>query len=191
MSGLANVGYFLFSIFFSIVTFVLWIRIAFRYFRISPLNSLHRNITALTAFIVQPIENILPKQTHRRSRYDIASIVVLLFCELMKFTIMSYLFLSKMMPAWLLGLYVFGDFIVQPCNIIFYAILIRVIMSFINQKWHNPLADTLKAVTDPFLMPIQKHVPIVGGLDISPFLALILLKSIMIFITASIPLHLI
>lgn len=191
MSGFTTVGYFLFSLFFSIATFVLWLRLALTYFRVSTLHSLHRNVIALTEPFVKPVVNLLPKQTYKRHRYDLACFTLLLLVEVIKFLIFSYLFLTNIMPLWLLTLYVLGDLIVVPCNILFYAIMIRVIMSFINPRWHNPLEDLLRLITDPLLLPIRRHVPVIGNLDISPYLALILLKSITLFITASLPLHLI
>ena len=191
MSGITAVGFFLISLFFNTFTCILWIRILLCYVRISPLQSFARNITMLTNPLVQWIEDALPKQYKRRRELDLAACITLLLVELCKFLTIGFLFLNKMMPLSMLMVYLLADLILKPCDVLFYAILIRVIMSFINPRWHNPFADVLQAITTPLLKPIQQHVPIVSGLDISPFLALILLKCIMLFVSASLPLHLI
>ena len=70
MSGFLTVGYFLVTLFFSLVLFVLWARIALRYFRISALHPVSQVINNLSNPLIQPIERLVyPKKTTYK-RYD-------------------------------------------------------------------------------------------------------------------------
>jgi YggT family protein len=53
-------------------------------------------------------------------------------------------------------------------------ILIEVIFSWVNP--HAPLAPFVRALNDPLMRPLRRIVPLIGTIDLSPLVALILLK---------------
>lgn len=191
MSGLLTVGYFLFALFFSLISFVLWTRIALRYFRISALHPISQGIYALTNPILLPLSEMLAKAKMRPSRYDWPCFSVLVLVELLKFIAIGTLFLGAKLPWSFVPLYTLADLIVQPCNLLFYAVIIRVVMSWVNPHWQHPAADVIKRVTDPLYHLSRRIVPIASGFDFAPFIILILLEVITLFIRASLPMHLI
>ncbi len=191
MSGLLTVGYFLFALFFSVLSFVLWARIALRYFRISSLHPISQVINALTNPIIRPLSEMFAATKTRKSRYDWPCFCVLVIVELLKYIAIGALFLGAMLPWSFLPLYTLADLIVQPCNILFYAVIISVIMSWVNPHWHHPAAEVLHRVTEPLLQLGRKIIPNISGFDFSPYVILILLKIITLFIRASLPMHLI
>lgn len=185
MSGLVSVGYFLFSLLFSLLTFVLWTRIALRYFRISALHPVCLAINRLTNPVLAPLSVLFTSKTKRLSRYDWSCFIALVIVEIAKFITFGWLLLGIFMPIALVVLYVAADLIVQPCDLLFYAILIRVIMSWVNPGWQHPFADVLRHVTKPILQTARRLIPDIAGFDFSPFLALIVLKVITLFISSS------
>ena len=191
MSGLIAVGYFLFALFFSLIAFILWARIALRYFRISTLHPLNQSIRALTDPIIMPLNRMFIAPKKRLSRYDWPCFCVLVIVELLKYIAIGALFLGAKLPWSFVPLYTVADLIVQPCNLLFYAIIIRVIMSWINPKWHHPAHDLLCTITDPLLRLGRHIIPDISGFDFSPFVIMIILKVITLFISTSLPLHLI
>jgi YggT family protein len=65
-------------------------------------------------------------------------------------------------------------------NIIFYAMIISVILSWVAPGSHNPGAELVAQITEPVLAPFRRIIPNLGGLDISPifaFIAIQLLQS--------------
>jgi YggT family protein len=77
-------------------------------------------------------------------------------------------------------------------NIFLFAILIQVILSWVNPGSYNPAIGLLNSLTAPVLRPAQKLLPPMGGLDLSPMLVmigLVLLKMLLLppirMITAS------
>jgi YggT family protein len=63
------------------------------------------------------------------------------------------------------------------------AILIQVVMSWINPDNYNPVIGLVNTLATPALRPIQKLIPPIGGLDLSPLfamLAIVVLKMLLI-----------
>ena len=69
--------------------------------------------------------------------------------------------------------------------ILYWLILIRVLISWVNPDPSNPIVQFLNNSTDPILFPIRKLLPLGFrfGIDISPiiaFLIIIFLKSFLV-----------
>jgi YggT family protein len=58
-------------------------------------------------------------------------------------------------------------------SIFLFAILIRVILSWLNPDPFNPAVDLLNRITDPILVPAQRLLPPISGIDLSPMVAMI------------------
>ena len=56
------------------------------------------------------------------------------------------------------------------------AIFIRAILSWFNLDPRSPLVQTLHAITDPVREPIRRVMPGLGGIDLSPLVAILLLQ---------------
>jgi len=56
-------------------------------------------------------------------------------------------------------------------------IFLRAVISWVNPDPFNPLVQFLNRTTDPVLAPIRKFVPQLGLVDISPWIAAIVLYS--------------
>lgn len=61
-------------------------------------------------------------------------------------------------------------------NIFFYALIISVILSWVAPGSHNPGAELVNQITEPLLAPLRRILPSMGGLDISPILAFMIIK---------------
>ena len=55
------------------------------------------------------------------------------------------------------------------------AILIRSLMSWFPMSPQNPFYQVIYGITDPIIRPLQRIVPKLGMIDISPMVALIIL----------------
>jgi YggT family protein len=67
------------------------------------------------------------------------------------------------------------------------AIFVRVIMSWVPMRLPLGLNDLVWNVTEPVLAPIRRYVPIAGGMDFSPFIALLLIQIITSIILRVLP----
>ncbi|MBU2512786.1 YggT family protein [bacterium] len=63
-------------------------------------------------------------------------------------------------------------------SILTYAIIIRALLSWIRSNPNNPLVRLLNQVTDPIMKPFERLVPSLGGLDITPIIAIVLIQGV-------------
>jgi|GEM_PF-1266094 len=190
LAGFISAGYFIVSLIFSLLIFVLWLRIALRYFRVSALHPIGQAIFRLTSPLFRHLERKL-YAGKRLPRYDWLTLLVIILVEFVKFLILGWLVYQTTLPVLYLLLFVAADLIVQPCNLLFYALLIRVILSWVNPQWQqHPAADILKLITNPLLILGRKIIPDISGFDFGPIIVLAGLKVITLFISASMPLPL-
>jgi YggT family protein len=61
-------------------------------------------------------------------------------------------------------------------------ILARVVLSWMNPMGGGPFTAFIYQVTEPVLGPIRRILPPMGGLDWSPFIALVLLSLLLRFV---------
>jgi YggT family protein len=67
------------------------------------------------------------------------------------------------------------------------AIFVRVIMSWIPLRLPFGLSDLVWNVTEPVLAPIRRYLPVAGGMDFSPFIALLLIQILASVILRALP----
>ncbi|MHB1494876.1 MAG: YggT family protein [Acidithiobacillus sp.] len=63
-------------------------------------------------------------------------------------------------------------------TLLFWAILIRAILSWVQPDPRNPIVQLLERVTGPILYPLQRIIPPLGGIDLSPLVAMLLIELI-------------
>jgi YggT family protein len=62
-------------------------------------------------------------------------------------------------------------------------VLVYAILSWIQND--SPMADVIDRLCAPLLRPIRKVLPLVGGLDLSPLVLLVLLQVALMVLTAA------
>ncbi len=66
-------------------------------------------------------------------------------------------------------------FIQVAIQIITLLVIVQVVLSFIMSPFH-PLRQTIDRIVEPFLAPIRRVVPPIGGLDFSPLILLVIVQ---------------
>lgn len=61
-------------------------------------------------------------------------------------------------------------------DVFLWAVIIQALMSWFVRDPHNPLYGLLYRLTSPVLRPAQRLLPLVGGVDLSPLLAVVVLQ---------------
>lgn len=131
---------------------------------------------ALTDFIVKPLRRVIPGAF----RLDIASLVAALLLEfLLQFVIFLLVGGSPDKPAVfaLLLFYSFVKLIRLSVYVFIAAIFIQALLSLFSP--HHPVGPFFNAFSRPMLRPFQRAVPPIGGVDITPMLALLVLYLIL------------
>ena len=63
-----------------------------------------------------------------------------------------------------------------------WLVIIRVLISWVNPDPFNPIVQFLVRATDPILEPLRRIIPPIGFIDITPLVALLLMKAIQVFL---------
>lgn len=64
------------------------------------------------------------------------------------------------------------------CDIISFAIFIRAILSWFPISSNNIFVAIIYQITEPILAPLRRIIPSVGGLDLSPLAAILILQFV-------------
>ncbi len=67
-------------------------------------------------------------------------------------------------------------FIIVLARVLNVAIFIRIILSWMPISRGNPIVTFIYDITEPILGPIRRVMPSLGGFDLSPMIALILIQ---------------
>jgi YggT family protein len=61
-------------------------------------------------------------------------------------------------------------------NLWSFAVLARVLLSYLNLSPYHPVVRALYLVTEPILAPLRRVIPPIGMIDITPIVALLLIQ---------------
>ena len=70
------------------------------------------------------------------------------------------------------------SFVLLFVQVLSYAIIGRVIMSWIDQPGTMRITVILRDITEPILGPLRRVLPNMGGLDFTPIVAMLLLQAL-------------
>ena len=70
------------------------------------------------------------------------------------------------------------NFVYWFTGVLFWAIIIRTLLSWFNLGGSQPVFRLLLEITEPVLAPIRRVLPTMGMLDLSPLVALLLIPFI-------------
>jgi YggT family protein len=95
-----------------------------------------------------------------------------------------YLLYSTQYEEYILGLIAIIETLNTTLTIFFFCIIGSVILSWVAPENPHPLLRLVEEISTKLLAPIQKFVPSMGGLDISPIFALIFIRQIEILLAS-------
>ncbi len=153
-----------------------WLRADFR-------NPLAQGILRLTSPLVIPVRRIVPSF----GRLDTATVLVAFVIQYIAVLLMLLIMGSTAGIA-PLAVTSIVKLVVLSINLFVYAIIIRIILSWIAQGAYNPATAIITTLTEPVLRPFRRLVPPIGGFDISPIFAIILLIAATIVVNGFKPL---
>jgi YggT family protein len=70
-------------------------------------------------------------------------------------------------------------------TIYFWILIIRALISWVNPDPYNPIVRFLYQATEPVLGRIRRVLPVMGGLDLSPIIAILAIIFIQKFVIAT------
>lgn len=156
-----------------ILTFLL--RFVLQWIRADFYNPLSQVILRVTNPLIVPVRRIVPSVRG----IDTATLLVLIVLQSVA-TWMQLAIIGANAPPLAFAQIVVLDLVALTLQMYSVAILVYVILSWIGQSYGNPVAHLIGQVVEPVLRPFRRIIPPIGGLDLAPLLALIVLQAVLI-----------
>jgi len=143
-----------------------WLRVPFR-------NPVGEFVLATTSWMVMPVRRVIPGL----AGLDLATLLLAWAVQMLAIWVKAAIvgaepsFLAIAGSAWL-------DLLRYSLYILVFAIIVQVIFSWINP--YAPMAPVFNAMTAPFLRPLRRFIPPLGGVDLTPLVLLIIIQILLI-----------
>jgi YggT family protein len=140
-------------------------------------NPLSQFLIKVTNPVLVPARRVIPSI----GKLDTASVVVMLLLELAQLAIISLLGQTDYGMQFLF-FFALRKLIFTLLMTYFVLIIARVIVSWIANQSQHPLIPLLYQLTEPVLRPFNRFIPPLGGVDLSPLLALVTLRFLLLLL---------
>jgi len=159
---------------------ILIIRVWLQWVKADFYNPLSQFIVKVSNPLVVPLRKIVPGL----GGLDLATVLIAYAVATLKFVTLAALSGESLgVLAFYIGLLVL---LKQAGFLLFVIMIIMAIMSWVVQGYNSTLM-VLSQLTEPFLNPIRKIIPNMGGLDLSMLAAFLLMNVINILLSSSLP----
>jgi YggT family protein len=172
----SEAGVFLIKTLFDLYLLILMVRLILAYVHANYFNPITRMIVTVTQPLVAPLRRIIPNYR----RIEFSTLLWIIIFELIKISLLFAITIG--LPDFLTLIPIaFIETLKLLLQTFFYAILLQALMSWF-QPSETPATQILRQLTSPILYPLQRIIPPVGGFDISPIPALLLLQLCLILL---------
>ena len=166
-SYLSNPLEFLITTLFSLYIVAVMLRFLLGTVRADFYNPVSQFLVRITNPLLVPMRKVIPSM----GRFDTSSLLLMLVLQLLSLGVIVMLRgVDVSVPGLLLAAVI--ELLLLAINVFLFAILIQVIISWINPGSYNPVNALLHSLTQPLLGPIQRIMPPVSGIDLSPLFAI-------------------
>lgn len=169
---------FMIQLLFDLYIVMLLLRLLLQLLHANYYNPISQFIINITNFLVKPMRRIIPGF----KGIDFAIVTLVLILQLLELLLLIWLRFEHLPNLGGLLLWAVGGIINQVINIFFYALVIRVIMSWLSVTLENPAYEIVYVLTEPILKPIRRFIPLIGGFDLSPVIVALVLKALDIMV---------
>lgn len=156
---------------------VLLLRLLLPWMGVNFHNPIAQGILKLTSFLVVPVRRILPPI----GRIDTATVVVAFGIQYLVVWLIGAIY-GQRLGIVAIAIVSVVDLVTLTVKLFVFAILIRVLLSWLSPGNYNPAIGIISAITDPILRPIRRLIPPLGGLDLSPLFAMVALVALSILL---------
>lgn len=175
---------------FDLYVLLVLLRFLLQLLRADFYNPISQFVVRVTTPPLKPLRRIIPGVAGQ----DMAALVLCLIILLVKYLLIRAMgagvidianVFAPIGNANIGGLLIIAlaDGIATFINIFLFAIIIQVILSWVNPGAYNPVIGLINSISRPVMRPIQRFIPPLGGLDLSPLfatLALMVLKMLIV-----------
>lgn len=168
---------------FGFFTLALLARLAMQWTRASFRNPLGQFVVAVTDWAVVPARRLIPSAFG----FDLPTLLLAWLAQAMFHGLVFGLFatMAAVTPGAILSLALLA--VVATVRLAIYllfgAVIVSALLSWINP--YAPLAPVVNAIAQPFLRPLQRLIPTLGGVDLSPLVLLLALQVLLSLLSSA------
>lgn len=170
---LYQIASFLLDVVGGLLTGACLLRLYMQWQRVPFSNPVGGLVFALTDWLILPLRRVIPPT----GRWDVSSLVAAVLIQVVQYLLLTLLLGAISAWAWLPWLALFGLARVAVSGLIG-LLIVYAVMSWVQAR--SPLADVLARLCEPILRPVRRILPLVGEVDLSPLVVLVLLQVVMI-----------
>lgn len=173
---------FLLETFLGLFALALLLRFWLQALRAPLRNPIYPFLAALTDWIVMPARRVIPGLF----RVDLSTLVLAWLAQVVlmfaKLSLMG-VSLGPALGASLVQILVLAAIAVLKLSlyILMFSAIIQAVLSWVAP--HSPAMPLLNGLTRPFLRPIQERMPLIGNVDVSPLLLIVVIQ-LLLFVVA-------
>lgn len=165
----------------SLLTFLVYaflLRVLLQLVRADFRNPLAQAVLALTNWLVMPLRRLLPPV----GRFDTASLVALLAVQFAATLVLFRLRTGVIYPFVPLASEALRGLALSTLLLFTVLIFVYALLSFVAPGVRSPATALLAALCEPVLGPLRRVLPVLGGIDFSPLVAIVGLQALRILI---------
>ena len=159
---------FLVKTLFGLYIAIVMIRFLLQWARADFYNPISQFVVKVTSPVLRPIRKVVPGY----GGLDLSALVLAWMLKALELALLSMLLGLDRNPLAAL-IWAIPALVGLIISIFLFGILIRVILSWVNPDPYNPAVALLNRITDPIMVPAQRLVPPISGIDLSPMVAMI------------------
>ena len=177
MSGLNGAAIFVIQPLGSLYLLIVLLRFILQLVRANFYNPLCQFTVKATHPLLKPLRRVIPSLFG----LDMSSLVLAIVVQMVIFAVVLTL---SYMSFNVLGLLLWAIIGVTALflKVFFFALIINVILSWVAPGSTSPGAELVNQITEPALAPFRRFLPSMGGLDISPILAFMVIQLIQSYV---------
>ena len=177
MSGLNGAAIFVIQTLGSLYLLIVLLRFILQLVRANFYNPLCQFTVKATQPLLKPLRRVIPSLFG----LDMSSLVLAIVVQMVIFAVVLTL---SYMSFNVLGLLLWAIIGVTALflKVFFFALIINVILSWVAPGSTSPGAELVNQITEPALAPFRRFLPSMGGLDISPILAFMVIQLIQSYV---------
>ena len=177
MSGLNGAAIFVIQTLGSLYLLIVLLRFILQLVRANFYNPLCQFIVKATQPLLKPLRRVIPSLFG----LDMSSLVLAIIVQMVIFAVVLTL---SYMSFNVFGLLLWAIIGVTALflKVFFFAMIISVILSWVAPGSVSPGAELVNQITEPALAPFRRFLPSMGGLDISPILAFMVIQLIQSYV---------
>ena len=153
------------------------LRLILQWVRADFYNPLSQFLVKITSPLLVPLRRMIPSI----GWLDTAAVVLVIALEIASLFIISNINSLSLTWPQLFGL-ALTKLLMAVLWLYFFLILVVVILSWVGGRMRHPIIPLMYQLTEPVLRPIRKLIPPLAGMDLSPLIAIIGIRFLILLL---------